>query len=47
MSSLVFCGSMAKQSTPTVAMAWTVCPVEIGCVKEEAVLCGSLSNALT
>uniref|UniRef100_A0A0E9XZ87 Uncharacterized protein n=1 Tax=Anguilla anguilla TaxID=7936 RepID=A0A0E9XZ87_ANGAN len=46
MSSLVSCGLMAKQSTPTVAMARTACPVEIGCVKEEAVLCGSLSNAL-
>uniref|UniRef100_A0A0E9TJ93 Uncharacterized protein n=1 Tax=Anguilla anguilla TaxID=7936 RepID=A0A0E9TJ93_ANGAN len=46
MSSLVSCGLMVKQSIPTVAMAWTACPVEIGCVKEEAVLCGSLSNAL-
>uniref|UniRef100_A0A0E9QPW1 Uncharacterized protein n=1 Tax=Anguilla anguilla TaxID=7936 RepID=A0A0E9QPW1_ANGAN len=33
MSSLVSCGSMAKQSTPTVAMAESVCPVEIGCVR--------------
>uniref|UniRef100_A0A0E9PBY0 Uncharacterized protein n=1 Tax=Anguilla anguilla TaxID=7936 RepID=A0A0E9PBY0_ANGAN len=46
MSSLVSCGSMAKQSTPTVAMAESVCPVEIGCVKVEAILCGILSNAL-
>uniref|UniRef100_A0A0E9T2R9 Uncharacterized protein n=1 Tax=Anguilla anguilla TaxID=7936 RepID=A0A0E9T2R9_ANGAN len=37
---------MVKESTPTVAMAWTACPVETGCVKEEAVLCGSLSNSV-
>uniref|UniRef100_A0A0E9XWF7 Uncharacterized protein n=1 Tax=Anguilla anguilla TaxID=7936 RepID=A0A0E9XWF7_ANGAN len=46
MSSLVSCGLMVKQLTPTVALARPACPVETGCVKEEAVLCGRLSNAL-